>query len=133
MVRRAVGGGSSGGSAGGSSGGSASSGGNASAPSKSGVALSGTLSGTVGADGTLKLVFKGKSVKSLKAGRYKITVVDRSPNGSFVVRQVKHSPITVSGGAFVGTHSVTVDLEPGKWTFSTSGGKKSTGSFSVVA
>ncbi len=133
-------GGSSGGSSsGGSSSGGSSSGGSSSSGSKSGSSgsssssLRGTLAGTVGADGQLKLAFQGKAVSKLKSGRYKITVVDKTPVRSFVVQENKRSPITVSGASFVGTHSVIVDFKVGQWTFYTSAGKKSKSSFIVVA
>ena len=130
------GGSSSGGSAssGGSSGGS-SSGGSKSSGSKSSAvsSLRGSLAGTVSSDGKLKLALNGKAVSKLKSGRYKITVVDKTPARSFVVQQNKNSAITVSGVSFVGTHSVIVNLKVGQWTFYTSPGKKSKSSFIVVA
>jgi plastocyanin len=127
------GGSSSGGSSGGSSSGGSSSGGSSSGGSSSTTALRGTLAGTVAADGKLKLLFNGRVVSKLKAGRYKITVSDRTPARSFVVKQPGRSAITVSGVAFVGSHTVTVNLKVGAWTFYTSAGKKSTSSFTVVA
>ena len=130
------GGSSSGSSSSSSSGGSSSSGSTSPAvSSKSGGSqtLRGTLAGTVSSDGNLKLAFQGKAVSKLKSGRYKITVVDKTPARSFVVQENKHPAITVSGVSFVGTHSVTVDFKAGQWTFYTSAGKKSTSSFSVVA
>jgi hypothetical protein len=138
------GGSSSGGSSsGGSSSGGSSSGGSSSAGSKSSATTSkaggsqttllGTLAGTVGSAGKLTLALNGKAVSKLKAGRYKVTVVDKTPARSFVIKQNGHSAITVSGVAFVGTHSVTVNLTAGQWTFSTSAGAKSTSSFIVVA
>jgi hypothetical protein len=95
--------------------------------------LAGTLAGTVTSAGNLKLVLHDKAVSKLKSGRYKVTVVDRSPARSFVVRENKHQAVTVSGVSFVGTHSVTVDFTVGKWTFYSSAGAKSTSFFIVVA
>jgi len=92
-----------------------------------------TLSGTVSASGALKLAVNGRAVKQLKAGSYKITVTDKTPARSFVVQQPGRSPITISGVKFVGKHSVTVKLGAGKWTFFTSAGPKSAGSFTVSA
>ena len=140
----AAAGGSSGSSSGGSSGGSTSggsSGGSTSggSSSSSGTAkpqtalLRGTLAGTIKSDGKLKLAFQGKAVSKLKSGRYKITVVDKTPTRSFVVQQNKSSAITVSGISFVGTHSVIVNFKVGLWTFYASPGKKSKSSLSVVA
>jgi hypothetical protein len=113
------GGSSSGGSSGGSSSGGSSSGGSSSGPQST---LRGTLAGTVSATGQLALGFGGKPVAKLKAGHYKITVVDKSPAKSFVVQAKGHSAITVSGLSFVGTHSVTVNLTAGQWTFYASPG-----------
>jgi plastocyanin len=128
--------------AGSSSGASSSSGVSPSAGSSSGSTsspgasqtspLRGTLTGTVDARGALKLVRQGTAVSRLRSGRYKITVVDKTPARSFVVRQQGRPPITLTGVAFVGTHTATVDLSAGKWTYSTTGGTKSTGSFTVV-
>jgi plastocyanin len=125
-----AGGSSSGGSSGSSSSGSASSGGKSTAGSS--TALRGTVTGTVGASGSLKLVFQGKAVSTLKSGRYRITIVDRTPARNFVVRQAKGRAITLSGVPFVGKRTATVDLTAGRWTFYTAAGKKSTGTFKVV-
>ena len=123
---------SSGSSSSSSSGGSSSSGKSSAVSSNSGASLSGTLAGTVSSDGKLTLVLRDKTVSKLRSGHYKITVVDKTPARSFVVRENKHSPITVTGVSFVGTHSVTVDFKAGRWTYYTSAGKKSTSSFIVV-
>jgi plastocyanin len=129
----------SGGTSSGSSSGTASSSGTTSPAvssntgSSQSTLLRGTLAGTVTSDGTLKLALQGKAVSRLKSGRYKITVVDKTPARSFVVRQTGRSAITVSGVSFVGTHSVTVNLKAGQWTFYTSAGKPSKSTFLVVA
>jgi hypothetical protein len=131
------GGGSSGGS-GGSSGGGAtggSSGGKVSTGSggTQAIPLRGTLAGTVGADGKPKLLFKGKAVSRLKAGRYRVTIVDRSRTQSLLLQQAKRPAITLSGGTFTGTRSTTVTLKVGQWTFFTPAGKKSARPFAVFA
>jgi plastocyanin len=134
----------SGGTSSGSSSGSSSSSGSTSSGSTSpavssntgsaqATLLRGTLAGTVNSNGTLKLALQGKAVSRLKSGRYKITVVDKTPARSFVVQQTGRSAITVSGVSFVGTHSVTVNLKAGQWTFYTSAGKPSKSTFVVVA
>ena len=125
------GGSSTGSSSGGSSsGGSSSSGGKSTTSTADRAAFRGTLAGTVGSAGKLTLALQGKAVSKLKAGRYKITVADKTPARSFVVKEKGHSAITVSGVSFVGTHSVTVNLTAGQWTFYTSAGGKSTSSSS---
>jgi len=130
------GGGSSGGStSGGSSGGSSSSGGGTvsnTGTSNTG-ALSGTLVGSVKTAGKLTLSSGGSPVAKLKAGRYKITVADKSPARSFVVQAKGRSAVTISGVSFVGNHSVTLTLTAGQWSFYTSAGVKSASSFTVTA
>jgi hypothetical protein len=139
-----AGGGATGGSTGGSSGGSTgSSSGGASGGSTGGstggssggastAAVVGTLAGTVGPSGKLTLLYKGKAVSLLKAGRYSIKVVDRTPARSFLVQAGKAAPITLSGVRYVGTRTVTVALKAGQWSFFTSAGPKSKASFSVI-
>jgi hypothetical protein len=91
--------------------------------------LRGTLSGVVTAAGRLSIAYKGKAVKSLKAGRYTITVVDRSSSNGFVVKG-KHTT-SVTGMAFIGKRSVTLSLTAGRWSFGPSAAK-STYTVSVV-
>ena len=127
-------GGSTGGSSGGTSSGGTSSGGTSSGGTSSGgsqTVLLGTLSGTVGAVGKLTLALRGKPVTKLKAGHYKIAVSDKTHVRSFVVKEKGHPAITISSAPFVGTHSVTLNLTAGQWTYYTSAGAKSTSSFVV--
>ena len=79
--------------------------------------LRGTLAGTVSSAGKLTLTLGGKAVAKVKAGRYKLSVADKASTHGFLVQQSGHSPITVSGVSFVGTHSVTSTSRRGKWTF----------------
>jgi hypothetical protein len=78
--------------------------------------LRGTLQGLVTAAG-IKLTSKGKAVTSLKAGRYKLAVTDTSSRGGFTLQEIRKSATTVTGGPFVGKHSVTVTLRPGQWFY----------------
>jgi hypothetical protein len=78
--------------------------------------LRGTLQGLVTAAG-IELTSKGKAVTSLKAGRYKLVVTDRSSRGGFTLQQIRKTATTVTGGPFVGTHSVTVTLRSGQWFY----------------
>ncbi len=110
--------------------------GSSSAPKSSGKATSndivgseikpfrGTLIGAVGSDGRLTLAFKGKSVASLKSGRYKIAVDDRASKKAFIVQRIKKRPVTVTGLAFVGKRSLTVTLDAGQWWFFSTEAKK---------
>jgi hypothetical protein len=88
----------------------------------------GKLTGVVSAGGKLTLTYKGKSVKSLKAGKYKITITDKSRKTGFVLQRSKHK-LSLTGSRYVGTHSTTVKLTAGSWVLSQSLGKKT---FSVV-
>jgi hypothetical protein len=90
----------------------------------------GTLSGIVTAAGRLSIAYKGKSVTSLKAGRYAISVVDRSSSNGFAVKG-KRSTVSVTGMAFVGKRTVTLNLAAGRWSFGPSA-SKSTYTVSVV-
>ena len=135
-------GGSGGSSSGGSSSGGSSSGGTSSGGSSSSggststggtrTSLLGTLIGRVNPAGKLTLTYGGIPVTKVKAGRYKITVADKTPKRSFVVQRAGGPTTTVSSVAFVGTHSVTLNLLAGKWTFFTSAGAKSTSTFTVT-
>jgi hypothetical protein len=82
------------------------------------VPLRGTLSGTVGANGALSLLFKGRKVATLTAGRYTFTVADKSKTGGFVIEHGSRTAVSLTGGAFVGTHSASVELTAGQWSFS---------------
>jgi hypothetical protein len=78
----------------------------------------GTLIGAVNAAGRLTLSFKGKSVTSLKAGTYTIRFTDKSSTAGLVLQKLKHSAtVSVSGPAFVGTHTKSLPLSAGKWFF----------------
>jgi hypothetical protein len=81
------------------------------------VPFRGTLAGAVSAAGRLTLAYQGKSVTRLPSGRYKINVVDASAHRGFTLQENKHAPVGVTGAAFVGKASVTVNLTPGQWFF----------------
>jgi hypothetical protein len=79
--------------------------------------LRGTLLGAVSAAGKLTLTDKGKGVASLKSGRYTVTVTDRSTKGGFTLQEIKKVASTLTGVAFTGTKTVTLDFKPGQWFF----------------
>jgi hypothetical protein len=82
----------------------------------SGVApMRGTLAGAVSAAGRITLAYKGRSVARLKAGRYRVTVRDRSATSGFVLQRRKKL-YAVTGARFVGRHAVTIRFTPGRWT-----------------
>lgn len=90
----------------------------------------GTLTGAVSATGTLTLELKGKSVSSLQAGRYKISVTDKSKTSGFMLQKNASGMVTVTGVSFVGRHSQTVHLTAGTWSLMSRPGSK-VGSISV--
>ena len=79
--------------------------------------LRGALLGLVNATGKLSLTEKGKAVASLKSGRYTLTVTDESSRSGFTIQQSTKSPSTVTGVAFVGKKTETLDFKPGQWLF----------------
>lgn len=85
----------------------------------------GTLTAAVSAAGRLSLAYKGKSLTSLKAGKYTIAVTDRSANAGLVVEKVKRAPVAITGPAFMGTRSVHVQLTAGRWLFAAGHGEPS--------
>jgi hypothetical protein len=81
------------------------------------VPFRGTLTGAVSAEGRLTLAFAGKSVSSLPAGRYTITVTDRSATNGFVLAEISRAATTVAGVGTVGKRSMSVDLTAGQWFY----------------
>jgi hypothetical protein len=79
--------------------------------------LRGTLVATVSASGTPKLTYQGKGVTTLRAGRYTVSVSDHSSRGGFIIQGVKQGATTVTGVAFVGKRTKTLDLKAGQWFF----------------
>jgi hypothetical protein len=54
-------------------------------------------------------------VKTLKAGRYTISVQDHSKKAGLILWKLGSRPITVSGAAATGPKSESVTLGTGKW------------------
>jgi len=79
--------------------------------------LRGTLLGIVSATGKLSLTDKGKAVASLESGRYTVEVTDESSKSGFTIQQSSKSPSTVTGVAFIGKKTETLDFKPGQWLF----------------
>jgi plastocyanin len=74
-----------------------------------------TLKGTVGPGFTISLKKAGKSVKSLKAGKYKFSIADKSNIHNFVLKGPVKKTLTSVG--FTGNKSVTITLKKGKYTY----------------
>jgi hypothetical protein len=89
-----------------------------------GAALSGstatrTLKGVVGPGYSITLKLNGKTVKRLKAGKYKIVVTDKSSIHNFTLEREKPSKPKLekdlTSVGFTGTKTVTWTLKPGSW------------------
>jgi len=75
-----------------------------------------TLSGTVGPGFTISLKYKGKKVRSLPAGRYRIRVADRSDFHNFHLRGPGVNRV-IAGVDFEGTKSRTLRLRKGTYRY----------------
>jgi len=80
-----------------------------------------TLKGVVGPGFTIKLTKGGKRVKTLKAGKYKFVVSDKSSIHNFTVEREKPSKPKIekhiTSTPFTGSKTVVMTLKPGKWSF----------------
>jgi hypothetical protein len=79
--------------------------------------LRGALSGTVSGAGSVRLTLGGKTVTSLRSGRYTITVADHSARSGFTIQGTKQGATTVTAVPFVGTRRATLTLRPGQWLY----------------
>jgi len=77
------------------------------------VSFRGTLAATVSATGKLTLILAVSGCPLLSdPGRYRIAVDDRTSKSGFMLQQIRKRPVTLTGSAFVGKHTVTLDLNP---------------------
>jgi hypothetical protein len=81
------------------------------------AATAGTLNGTVGPGFSISLTQKGKLVKSLKAGTYKLVVSDKATIHNFVIERESGGTFekSVTTVPFTGTKTITVNLAKGEW------------------
>ncbi|HEX4521125.1 MAG TPA: hypothetical protein VH063_16205 [Gaiellaceae bacterium] len=77
----------------------------------------GTLSAAVAASGKPSLAFHGKSITKLAAGKYTLTVVDKSSAARFMLQKGSHAAMAMSGLSTRGTHKTTIYLTAGRWSF----------------
>jgi hypothetical protein len=122
-------GGTSGGTSGGSTSGGTSSGGS-SGSSGGTKSTAGTGSTSTAHALTAALTLSGKATltkKTVKAGRYSVTVNDQNAKSGFTLRSPAGKVTLLTSGPFQGRHTASVTLTAGKWTFyPSSGGPKST-------
>jgi hypothetical protein len=88
------------------------------APASTGdLPLRGALTATLTAGGKVALSSTGKPVGSLRAGKYGITIVDRSRTSGFVLQKLHRSSTALTTAAFTGRKTLTVTLTKGSWVF----------------
>jgi hypothetical protein len=63
------------------------------------------------------MTFKGKRVTTLTAGRYTVSVTDKSKKSGFILQGTGHTAINVAGVGSVGKHTKSVTLTAGQWFF----------------
>ena len=80
-----------------------------------------TLKGVVGPGYSIKLTKGGKRVKSLKAGKYRLVISDKSTFHNFTVEREKPSKPKlekhITSTAFKGSKTIVMTLKPGSWRF----------------
>jgi hypothetical protein len=79
----------------------------------------GKLVGTVTAGGVPMLASSHGQVGKLAAGRYSISVTDRSTTRGFTLDEGTYYTLGVTGTSFVGTRTTMVTLTAGTWSFRT--------------
>jgi hypothetical protein len=77
----------------------------------------GTLAAHVSGTGFLSLALAGKSVRSLRSGKYSISVVDDSHRAGFTLQESSEPSTTLTSTTFVGKRTRTVALRAGQWFF----------------
>jgi len=76
------------------------------------------LKGSVGPGFTISLkTAKGKTVKTVKTGKYTFVVTDKASIHNFTVNGPGVKNKTITGTGFTGTKSVTLKLKKGKYEF----------------
>ncbi len=77
------------------------------------------LAGAVGPGFTINLTSGGKRVTRLHAGRYAITISDRSPVHNFVLEQASGGKVerAITAVSFVGKKTTTLSLTKGRWEY----------------
>jgi hypothetical protein len=92
----------------------------------SGIApFRGKLLADVSVAGVATLEFGGRSVSSLKPGRYDLAVDDATSRAGFFVRRPGGKPVAVTGVHFVGKRSEELVLTDGTWVYFARAGRLS--------
>lgn len=80
-----------------------------------------TLKGVVGPGYMISLKKAGKNVTSLKAGKYKFVISDKSTFHNFTVEREKPSSPKIekhiTSTSFMGSKTVVMTLKPGSWRY----------------
>jgi hypothetical protein len=78
-----------------------------------------TLKGVVGPGYSIKLTKGGKKVKTLKAGKYKIVISDKSDFHNFTLEREHpskpHMEKLLTATTFTGSKTIVWTLKPGNW------------------
>jgi hypothetical protein len=78
-----------------------------------------TLKGVVGPGYSIKLTKGGKKVKTLKAGKYRIVISDKSSFHNFTLERERPSKPKlekdITSVSFSGSKTITWTLKPGSW------------------
>ena len=81
----------------------------------------GTIDGSVGAAGSLVLTFRGRSATKLLAGRYELSVVDRTTAHGLELVKPGGGHVALTGSRFVGKLKTSVVLSRGVWRAAVTG------------
>jgi hypothetical protein len=85
------------------------------------------LNGGVSSKGLVSLLDQGHAIKTLPAGKYRFTILDKDSKGGFSILGPKSTKVSaLTGTRFVGRRTVTLNLTTGRWVFYSNVGKQST-------
>ena len=86
-----------------------------------------SLNGSVSSKGLVSLLERGHAIKSLPAGKYRFTILDKDTKGGFSILGPKSTKVSaLTSGGYVGRKTVTLNLTTGRWVFYSNVGKQST-------
>jgi hypothetical protein len=90
------------------------------------------LAAAVSVSGRLSLTSKGKKVSRLLPGTYRITVSDRSAKSGFVLAEAGHAARKLTGAAFTGKRTLSLELTAGRWSLLAAAGGKPAATITVT-